>query len=325
MKEHDIIIIGAGPAGISTAIEAVKNNLATLLIDQGNVVNSIINFPVNMTFFSTPDLLEIADIPFNSSGYRPTRYEAVKYYHRLVSYYGIPFYPNSKVTTVKKDKSGFSVIIENNGLQQMEKSKIAVIATGFYDNPNYLDVPGEELAHVSHYYTEALKHFGEDVVIVGGKNSAVEAALDLYRNGAKVSIIHRRNEIKESVKYWILPDIINRINEGSIKAHFNAKVKKIEKKYLEYEQTGEVFKIHADSVYLLTGYHPNEKLLLNSGIKYDKKSLVPQIYANTLESNVPGIYLCGSIVAGRNANKIFIENSREHGKIIVSDIVKKLN
>ncbi len=324
MKNYDVVIVGAGPAGLGCAISAVKRNINVLLMDKGNVVSSIIDFPVNMTFFSTADALEIHDMPFNSMNFRPNRTEAVRYYHSLVKHYNISTETLATVTKVAKKDVGFEIHFIKSGLNEIITSKKVVIATGFYDNPNRLEVEGEDLEHVSHYYMDPLRNFDQDVVIVGGKNSAVEAALELHRTGARVSIVHRRNAIKESVKYWVLPDIENRIKEKSITAYLNSTVKKITHAFVEIENGYGNQKLPASAVYLLIGYHPDVSLLDKIGVQFDKKSLVPVIDPKSLESNIEGLYLAGSIIAGRNANKIFIENSREHGETILSDIELKL-
>jgi len=324
MKNYDVVIVGAGPAGLGCAISAVKRKLNVLLMDKGNIVSSIIDFPVNMTFFSTADALEIHNIPFNSMNFRPNRTEAVRYYHSLVRHFHISTETLATVTKVTKNDVGFEIHFIQSGLNQIITSKKVIIATGFYDNPNRLEVEGEDLEHVSHYYMDPLRNFNQDVVIVGGKNSAVEAALELHRTGARVSIVHRRNAIKESVKYWVLPDIENRIKEKSIKAYLNSTVKKITHEFVEIENGHGIQKLPASAVYLLIGYHPDFSLLDKIGVQFDEKSLEPVIDPKSLESNIEGLYLAGSIIAGRNANKIFIENSREHGEKILSDIELKL-
>ena len=323
MIKYDVVIVGAGPAGLGCAISAIKHDLNILLIDKGNVVDSIINFPVNMTFFSTADQLEIHNMPFTCMNFRPNRTEAVRYYHSLVSHFKIPVETQATAESIDKKDDNFEVSYIKSGHQKIIISKKVVLATGFYDNPNMLNIEGENLQHVSHYFHDALKHFNQDVVVVGGKNSAVEAALELHRTGARVSLVHRRPAIKESVKYWILPDIENRISEKSIKAYLNSKVHRITPEFVEIISNNKNKKISANAVYLLTGYHPNISLLKRIGIKYNKKSLVPIFDPKSLESNIPGIYLAGSLIAGRNANRIFIENSREHGHLILSDLMTK--
>jgi thioredoxin reductase (NADPH) len=319
----DLLIVGAGPAGLSCAIAAHHHNLKYVILEKGNIVNAIINFPVNMTFFSTSDLLELAEIPFTSAGFRPTRQEVVRYYHNLASHFKLTVQSNTMVRQVKPVNGHFEILAEQHDQKKTIEAASVVLATGFYDNPNRLNIPGEDLAHVSHYYREAFPYFGQDVVIVGGKNSAVEAALELFRSGANVTMIHRRPEIRESVKYWILPDIQNRIKEGSIKAFFNAGLKKIGAGFVELSQNGEISRIPADAVFILTGYHPDTGLFESAGIHYDPESLVPEFDSGSHESNIPGLYLAGSLVAGKNHNLVFIENSREHGGRIVDAILAK--
>jgi thioredoxin reductase (NADPH) len=323
MERYDLVIIGAGPAGLSCAIEAQNNNLSYLVIEKGNVVESILNFPVSMNFFSTADQLELGNIPFSSQNFRPTRIETVRYYQSLVSYFNLKISTNSMVDKVNKNNDLFRVQYEKYGQKNIAECRNVVIATGFYDNPNYLNVTGEDLPHVSHYFSEALRLFDQDVVIAGGKNSAVEAALESFRSGARVTIVHRKNEIKESVKYWVLPDIDNRIKEGSIKTYLNASITAITEKSVRIIQNGNENEIPADAVFLLTGYHPSVTFLNDLNVKYDPVSLESDVKESTLETNVDGVYLAGSLIAGRNANRIFIENSRDHGKMIVGDILGK--
>ena len=322
MRSYDLIIVGAGPAGLSCAIAASNRKINYLLIDKGNVVNSIIHFPSNMIFFSTPDQMEIGDLPFNSQGIRPTRVEAVKYYQGLAKHYNIPLRLHTKVIRITRDSDLFCVHMQQKHNHRSVLAKNVILATGYYDNPNYINIPGEQLDHVSHYYQEPFQYFKQRVAIVGGKNSAVEAALDLHRHGAQVTLIHRQPELKESVKYWILPDIINRIKEGSIKAYLNANVQSIDQDHVYLLKNGEIKKLQADAVFILTGYLPDIDILDMCQIEYNKQTLHPKIKRKTLESKITGLYLAGSLIAGRNANKIFIENSRQHGEIILSDIIR---
>jgi len=324
MQIYDLVIVGAGPAGLSCAISAIKRNLKILLIDKGNIVNSIINFPVNMTFFSTADLLELHDIPFTSMNFRPNRTEAVRYYHGLARHFNISTETQSLVLSIEKNGKNFQVTYLKSEQRKVIVAKKVILATGFYDNANLLNVEGEDLDHVSHYYQDALKHFDQDVVIVGGKNSAVEASLDLHRSGARISLVHRQSSLKESIKYWILPDIENRISEKSINLYLNSEVRRITPEIVEISMDKKLKKIPADAVYLLTGYHPDISLLEKIGIQFDSRSLEPKIDTKSFESSISGLYLAGSLIAGRNANRIFIENSREHGEIVLTDLVTKL-
>ena len=320
MHLYDLIIVGAGPAGLSCAIAAKKEGLDVLLCDKGNVVDSIIKFPTDMTFFSTADVLELADIPFNSLNIRPKRSEVVKYYQSLVNHFKIPIQAHATVTNVIAERGKFSVIFDNGQKNKSLDAVHVVMATGFYDNPNVLGIPGENLPHVSHYYTEPYTFFKKNVIVVGGKNSAVETALDLYRHGAKVSLVHRRSQIQESVKYWILPDIENRIKEGSIKVYLNSQVHAISREAVTIKTVDNFTELQADAVFLMTGYHPDIQLLKKCGVQCDPDSLEPKVNEQTLESNVSGLFIAGSLLAGKNANRIFIENSREHGNQIITAI-----
>jgi thioredoxin reductase (NADPH) len=323
IEKYEIVIIGAGPAGLACAIEAQKNDLDYVVLEKGNVVNAIIDYPVNMTFFSTADQLTLDDIPFNSQNFRPTRTEAVRYYQGLVSYYKLKVRMHTRVLGLGKEGESFKINTEVFGKKSEIRSKKVIVSTGFYDNPNRLNITGEDLPHVSHYFDDALRYFNLNVVVVGGKNSAVEAALELFRSGANVTMIHRRGELRESIKYWILPDILNRIAEGSIKAYLNSNLAGITETHVRFDQNGDSLEIPADAVFLLTGYHPDIRMIEDAGVKYDKKTLEPEIDEKTLESNIRDLYLAGAIIAGRNANRIFIENSRDHGKMIISDIINK--
>jgi thioredoxin reductase (NADPH) len=323
-KIYDLIIIGAGPAGLTCAIAAQKRKIDYTVLEKGNVVNAVINFPVDMTFFSTADQLTLADIPFNSQNFRPSRTEAVRYYQGLVTYFGLQIMKNSNVVQLIPDKNKFKIIYERRSEKHKLVAKNVIVATGFYDNPNLLGIPGEDLPHVSHYFDDPLRYFNQNVVVVGGKNSAVEAALELFRSGANVTMVHRKNELKESIKYWVLPDIQNRISEGSIKACLNSELIRISDDSVTLMQSGKNISLPADAIFLMTGYHPDIRLIEHAGVAYDKDSLEPDINEQTLETNIKGFYLAGSIIAGRNANRIFIENSRAHGNMIITDIANKL-
>jgi thioredoxin reductase (NADPH) len=324
MNKYDIIIIGAGPAGIGCAISAARRKLKILVLEKGNVVNSIIHFPAQMTFFSTATELELHGVPFNSQGIKPGRIEAVKYYQSLVRFFNLQVETRMRVTSVRKKGLGFKVIGEQSEKEFQFFSSTVILATGFFDNPNLLGIPGESLDHVSHYYTEPFQHFNQNVIVVGGKNSAVEAALDLHRQGARVCLIHRSDEIKESVKYWVLPDLENRVKEGSIKLYLNSHLSRILSGSVEVWIKNRIESLPADAVYLLTGYHPDTSILNQAGAAFDSVTLIPEVDPASLQSSVDGLYLAGSIIAGRNANRIFIENSREHGEIILTDIAKKI-
>lgn len=325
--KYDLIVIGGGPAGLSAAIEAKKKNLKVLVLDKGAIVNSIQNFPPSMIFFSTVELLEIGGVPFIAGSPHPTRAEAVNYYARVAASFGIEFKGNSKAVSVSRTSNGrtsFIVEVKNEHTSRLSflTADRIVVATGFYDNPNLLGVPGEEIPNVSHTYGEPGLHFGQKVVVVGGKNSAVEAALDLYRHGVDVTILYRREWFGKSVKYWILPDIENRVKNGEIAARFNTKILEIKPDRVIADVNGESQKFECDFVYALTGYHPDVNFLKDLGIEIDQETGVPKHDPETFESNVEGIYVAGSIVAGYDCNKIFIENGREHGKHIANNMAK---
>jgi len=325
--KYDVVVVGAGPAGLSAAVEAKRNGYSVLLLDKGAIVNSIQTFPSNMVFFSTSELLEIAGVPFVTSSPHPTRVEAVNYYTRVAKSSGIEFKGNSKVVSVVRSSfnpARFSVEVkdENSSTLSFFPADRVIVATGFYDNPNLLGVPGEILPNVSHYYREPGLHFGQKVVVIGGKNSAVEASLDLYRHGVDVTVLYRGEEFGKSVKYWILPDIQNRVKNGEISARFNCQVREIKPGRVVADVGGKREEFCCDFVYALTGYHPSTDFLKEFGIEVDENSGVPKHNPETFESNVEGVYIAGSIVAGNDCNKIFIENGREHGKLIAKSLVR---
>lgn len=316
----DIIIIGAGPSGLSAAIEAQKAGLSYCVIEKGSIVNSIQNFPSAMSFFSTPELLEIGKLPFTSAAMRPTRIEGLEYYTRVANFYKLQIHFFEKVYSLEKNGEVCTVVTSKNTYT----ARFVVIATGYYDNPNLLGVPGEEFSKVSHFYTEPYHYFRQHVLVVGAKNSAAIAALELFRHGAYVTLVHRGESLSEKIKYWILPDIQNRIKEGSIKAYFNTTVAQIEQEAVHLKTKDHHFSIQNDFVFALTGYHPDNDFLRNAGIELDAETLSPRIVGDTFETNVHGIFVAGSIVAGKNNNSIFIENGKLHGKKIIEEIQKKI-
>ncbi len=325
---YNVIVIGGGPAGLSAAVEAKKKDLSVLLLDKGAIVNSIQHFPTSMVFFSTVEVLEVGGIPFVSTSSHPTRVEAVNYYSRVAKAYNIEFKGNSRVISVTKGSNGsayFKIEVKNeaSGLIGFLTAERVVIATGFYDQPNMLDVPGENLPNISHYYREPGLHFGQRVVVIGGKNSAVEAALDLYRHGVEVTLLYRKEQFGKSVKYWILPDIENRVKNGEIGVRFNCRVVEVLSDRVVTEINGKMEEIECDFVYALTGYHPDVSFLRSLGVDVDEGTGVPKHNPDTFETNVEGIYVAGSLVAGYDCNKIFIENGREHGKSIAKALIKQ--
>jgi thioredoxin reductase (NADPH) len=317
---YDLLIIGAGPAGLACAIEATKKKLSYTVIDKGCAVNSIYRFPADMVFFSTPELLSIGELVFVSQNFRPNRIEALNYYRAVIAHYQLSITPYEAVTQIVKREEQFKVstTTAHGGVKTYAAKKV-IVATGYYDHPNRLMVEGGNLPQVSHYFTEAHPFHDRDVVVIGGKNSAVEAALTLHRVGARTTLIHRGATLSSSVKYWVRPEIDKRIESGGIPAFFDTTVTAIRPGFVDMVNhfTGTTNSVAADHVFALTGYHPDQQLLASAGVSIDPESLAPTCDPVTLETNVPGLYVAGSIVAGKNCNTIFIENSRDHGKFIV--------
>ncbi len=322
MTTYDIICAGAGPTGLACAMEAKRAGLRALVIDKGCLCNSIYHYPVNMVFFTTPELLEIGDLPMVCGGEKPTRTEALKYYRKGTEHYELELRLFEKVLRVDGHAGAFTVVTETeSGGEERYAAKNVVVATGYYDLPNAMGVPGEHQPHVSHYYTEPHEFWNQDVVVIGGKNSAVETALDLWRNGARVTLLVRGKELGTSIKYWVRPDIENRIKAGQIAAVFNVKIKEIVRDGVMVSSTGGAPRLVAGrQVFALTGYHPDYEFIERLGVKLDPESRRPALDPSTLESNVRGIYLAGVVVAGKNTNEIFIENGRFHGKQIVEAV-----
>jgi thioredoxin reductase (NADPH) len=316
---YDVICVGAGPTGLACAMEAKRAGMKALVIDKGCLCNSIYHYPVNMVFFTTPELLEIGDLPMVCGGEKPTRTEALKYYRKGAEHYGLELRLYEQVLLVDGHDGAFTAVTGRvNGQQERYHGKKIVIATGYYDLPNEMDIPGEDLPHVSHYYTEPHAYWNQDVAVIGGKNSSVEAALDLYRNGARVTLLVRSATLGASIKYWVKPDIENRIKAEQVKAYFNVKVQEIVSQGVLIEHSGHVKLVPAKQVFALTGYHPDFAFIESLGVKLDADSRKPQLNPTTLESNVKGIYLAGVVVGGRFTGEIFIENGRFHGKQIVA-------
>ncbi len=321
MKELDldVLIIGAGPIGIACALECKRRNLNYVVLEKGALTNSLFNYPLNMTFFSTSEKLEIDNIPFISNNPKPTRNEALEYYRRVSTSNLLKIHLYEKVTELNKTPNGFT--IQSN--KSLYNAKNVIIATGFYDIPNLLNVEGEDLPKVFHYYKEAHPFSLQNIAVVGASNSSVDAALEIYRKGGNVTMIVRGDGIGERVKYWVKPDILNRIEEGSIKAYFNSEIKSIKPSEIIIN-TPEGEKIIAnDYVIALTGYRPNFEFLENAGIDFSKDGKsIPNYNPETMESNVKGLYLAGVICGGKETHKWFIENSRIHAKQITKHIDK---
>jgi thioredoxin reductase (NADPH) len=309
-------------------MEAKRAGLRALVIDKGCLCNSIYHYPVNMVFFTTPELLEIGDLPMVCGGEKPTRTEALKYYRKGTEHYALELRLFEKVLRVDGHAGAFTVVTQTeNGNEERYAAKNVVVATGYYDLPNEMGVPGEHQPHVSHYYREPHEFWNQDVVVIGGKNSSVEAALDLWRNGARVKLLVRGKELGTSIKYWVRPDIENRIKAGQIAALFEVKIREIVREGVVVSNgnpsgsgASGTQLVGAKQVFALTGYHPDYEFIENLGVQLDRESRRPALDPNTLESNVKGIYLAGVVVAGKNTNEIFIENGRFHGKQIVDAI-----
>ena len=318
---YDLIIIGAGPSGIACGIEAQKAGFDYLIIEKGYLVNSLYNFPTNMTFFSTSHKLEIGEVPFISHTDKPTRKEALEYYRRIAEQYSLKIQYQSRVMDIHKEGNNFKIEIEG---EDALDTRFVVVATGYYDHPRLLNIPGESLPKVKHYYDDAHPYIGRKIVVVGAANSACDVALETWQKGAEVTMVVRESELYQKVKYWILPNIENRIKEGSIKAYFNSNLKEVtDAAVIINTPDGEV-KISNDYVLAMTGYKPDYTFLEQLGITFqDGKDKKPVCNPDTLESNIEGLYLAGVVISGLNTSALFIENTRDHGKIIVDQILSK--
>ncbi len=325
-ETYDVLVVGAGPTGLACGIEAVRENLKGLIVEKGCLVNSIFNYPANMTFFTNRERLEIGDIPFSSTNVKPTRAEALEYYRRVTDFYQLSVHYEERVLEIKGKDGSFTVETRTEKAQRFSYSaRKVVIATGYYDIPNRMGIPGEDLAKVSHYALESHPFYGRKVAVIGAANSAAVTSLDLFRHGANVTLICREPELSRHIKYWIRPDLENRIKENGIHAYFETRVVEIAKDWIVIEnKEGKREKIENDFVFAMTGYHPDIGLLKRAGVEVDPESLRPECNPKTLESNVPGLYLAGVVISGRHTNEIFIENGRFHGKKIIADLKGKL-
>jgi bacillithiol disulfide reductase len=323
--EFDVLVVGAGPTGLACAIEAERRGLRAVLVDKGCLCNSLFHYPSNMTFFTTPELLEIGDMPFSSPNQKPTRNEALEYYRKVTEHYALDVRQYETVLGIDGEDGAFAVRVRDRfAREQSYRTKKVIVATGYYDLPNYLKIPGERLAKVMHYYHDPHPYYDTDVVVIGGKNSAAIAALDLWRHGARVTLVHRGAKMHHHVKYWILPDIENRIKAGEVEAYFLSRVTAIHEDRVEVETAQGVKLLRNDFVFALTGYHPDFDFLTSLGVRTEGADRCPACDPASLESNVPGIYLAGVIVAGERTNEIFIENGRFHGRQIAADMAARL-
>jgi thioredoxin reductase (NADPH) len=340
MSVRDLLIVGAGPSGLATAIAARQRGLDYVIVERGVLVNSIFHFPVHMVFFTTPELLEIGGLPLITPYDKPTRLEALRYYRRVVDTCKLQISVHEEVLSIERESDGtFAVVtrptrpatepgrgpqVTGGEGRRVRHARAVVLAIGYYDLPNYLGIPGEDLPHVNHYYSDAHPFYQQRVVVVGGKNSAAEAALELHRAGVHVTLVHRHAVLGDSIKYWVRPDIENRIREGSIAARFESRVVQITPKEVIIEQQGRREALPAEGVFLLTGYHPDADLMTRAGVHCDPETLVPEMNAETYETNVPNLFLAGGCVAGRNTGSIFIENGRFHGEKIINVVAERL-
>lgn len=323
MSVRDVIIVGAGPSGLATAIALEQLGLDYLVLEKGALVESIRRFPVNMVFFTTPELMEIGGLPLTTPYDKPTRLEALQYYRKVTDVFGLQISLREEVLSIDQDdEAGEKVFLVETrshlGVRRVRLGRAVVLAMGYYDAPNHLGVPGEDLPHVKHYYDEPHPYYRQRVVIVGGKNSAVEAALELYRNGAHVTLVHRRDTLGDSIKYWVRPDIENRIREGAIAARFNSSVLEIRPTEVVIGRTdgatGVTETLPAESVLLLTGYHADPEFLRRAGITVHTDTAEPSYDPETFETNVPNLFIAGGQLAGKKTGTVFIENGRFHGE-----------
>ena len=323
---HDVLVIGAGPTGLACAIAAQNVGLRVVLVDKGCLTNSLFHYPAHMTFFTTPELLEIGNMPFSSPNQKPTRAEALEYYRKVADHYKLDVRQYQNVDSVTGYDGAFEVHTTDRFDRRItHRARKLIVSTGYYDLPNYLNIPGEDLPKVKHYYHEPHPYFAQDVLVIGGKNSAAIAALDLWRHGARVTLVHRAAELHRHIKYWIKPDIENRIKNGEVTAHFSTTVSRIDPDTVTLATPNGEKTIPNEFVFALTGYHPDFRFIESLGIRLDADNArCPVCNRKTLESNVPGIYLAGVIVAGERTNEIFIENGRFHGDLIAKDLAAKL-
>jgi len=326
MPVRDVLIVGAGPSGLATAIAAKQRGLDYVVVEKGILVNSIFQFPQHMVFFTTPELLEIGGLPLVTPYDKPTRLEALRYYRRVVDTFDLQISFHEAVTAIERSDDGVFAVTSRTprGATRVREARAVVLAIGYYDIPNRLGVPGEDLPHVNHYYTDAHPYYRQRVVVVGGKNSAAEACLEIFRAGGYPTLVHRHAELGSTIKYWVRPDIENRIKEGSVKARFESRVVEITPTVVVIDGPGGREELAADGVFLLTGYRPDTELMLRAGVACDPETLVPQMNTDTFETNVPNLFVAGGAVAGRHTGNIFIENGRFHGGKIIETLAQRL-
>jgi thioredoxin reductase (NADPH) len=324
-ESFDALVVGAGPTGLACGIELQQRGVKALLVEKGCVVNSLYHYPTNMTFFTTPELLEIGNLPMTSLNEKPNRTEALKYYRRVADHYHLDIRQYERVHRIGGEDRAFQVFTTDRlGCQHVYQARKIVLATGYYDVPNRLNVAGEDLPKVLHYYKEPHPYYNHDVAVIGAKNSAAIAALELWWTGARVTLIHRGGKISDSVKYWIKPNVENRIKNGEIRSYFHSRVVEIQADCLRIDTLEGEIALKNDFVFALIGYQPDLQFLNSTGITLEAETLRPRTNPGTLESERSGIYLAGVIVAGMHTNEIFIENGRFHGQLIAQSIASKL-
>jgi thioredoxin reductase (NADPH) len=324
LRHVSVAIVGAGPTGLACGIALKQEGIEALIFDKGCVVNSLYNYPTNMSFFTTPELLEIGGIPMTSLNEKPNRTEALKYYRRVASYYDLRVNQYEKVERVSGTDGAFTLeTLTRDGQRHVYQARKVILSTGYYDIPVMLNVPGEDLPKVIHYYKEPHPYFDQDVLVVGGKNSAAIAALELHWSGARVTLVHRAAAISDSVKYWIKPNIENRLASGEIKGYLNSTVREIREHEVDLNTPDGIVTVKNDFVFAMTGYRPDLEFLASVGITLDETTGKPNLNPDTYESRTPGIYLAGVLVAGVHTNEVFIENGRFHGGQIAKDIAAK--
>jgi thioredoxin reductase (NADPH) len=325
MESTDLLVIGAGPIGLAVGIAARPAGLPCVLLDRRTIVSTIERYPLAMTFFSTPERIEIGDIPFIASHEKPTRKDGLLYYRRVAEHYELDVRPGHEVLEVMRDDGGFLAQVRRPHDETTYRARAVVFATGYFDNPNYLGIPGEELPHVSHYFTEGHPYWHRRVVVIGAGNSSVDAALECWRAGATVTLVHFGEGFDRTVKAWVLPDITNRVKEGSIAVRWRSRVRAITPTEVEIasDASGAVECLPTDAVLAMTGYHADTSLLERLGVPVDPRTGIAAHDERTMETAVPGCYLAGVMASGNDANRLFIENARGHGELIVGDIMAR--
>lgn len=320
MQRETCIIAGAGPCGMATAIALKKVGIEPLIIEKGNVVNALYRFPTHQTFFSTSDRLEIGQIPFITENRKPTRNQALAYYRKVAELEKLRINKYETVFSVQAFGTGF--LVETS--KRKYTADFVVLATGYYDHPNWMGVPGEDLPKVTHYFKEAHPYFDTDVCVIGGKNSAVDAAMELQKAGARVTVLYRGSDYSGHIKPWVLPEFVSLVKKGAIRMEFNTLVREITETTVIFEQNDQLHEIPNDFVFAMTGYRPDHEMLRQMGVKIEEETGRPFFSPKTMETNVPGIFIAGVIAAGNDANEIFIENGRFHGELIAREISNRL-